>query len=505
MTNDVALPHDPEVAEARRLRTLDSYRILDTPPENAFDRLVQLASGMFSAPIASVSLIDRDRQWFKASVGLDVSETPRSDTFSTNLLDSKEILVVSDSRLDDRFRDNPMVAGTPYIRFYFGVPLVAPEGDVLGAIWIGDVAPRGELTTDEIGQFRSLADLTMSELELRREVDRRRLAEEQSAQARTDLETTLSLSGVASWSLDLKTDRVQWSGAYKQVWGDDAATALTTGDAALARIHPDDLEGVQAAMAAAEDPEVRYDALFRLRMPNDEIRWLSGTGDVRDTEEGQVLTGINIDVTDTILRQKQDALHNRELHHRLRNLFATIQSIMSLTRQSATGIDDYIDRITGRLRALNRAQQILLDTNFVTGSLDALVSDLAQTHGGIDWDGPPLSLPENAMVSVSLVLNELATNATKYGALRDPDGRVTVSWDERRDADGKGSVTLVWTEHDPDAAGVEPGERGFGSSLIDHSIQGNLNGTVAREWGREGLIVTVAFPRPQPAAATPPG
>ncbi|MBQ0770434.1 MAG: sensor histidine kinase [Sphingomonadales bacterium] len=195
-------------------------------------------------------------------------------------------------------------------------------------------------------------------------------------------------------------------------------------------------------------------------------------------------------------QQEQLKLHTRELHHRLRNLFATLQSIMTLTKNSATSIDDYIERIHNRLSALNRAQQILLDTNFVTGSFAALVKDLCKTYPKVRWSGPDIILAENAMVSISLVLNELATNAAKYGALTSDKGLVKIKWTIVAVEEGPDMVKLSWSESGGAKAVSAPSLSGFGSSLIDHSITRNLRGEIDRDWAADGLQCTITFPAP---------
>ncbi len=482
--------------EHERLATLDSYQIMDSPPEVAFDRLTRLAADIFDAPMATVSLIDDKRQWFKSAVGLEERETPRDVALCSNIVESREAMIVEDATCDSRFDCNPHVTGPPFIKFYAGYPLTAPNGMVLGTIWIADKEMRQRPSDDELDRLRSMAEIVMSELELRREVEQRKKAQQEAAEARVDLELSLALSSTASWTLDLASDKIRWGGAYYKVWGEDADTALTTGDDAFARIHPEDRQRIREAMDKAAAPDSGgYKESFRIVLPSGETRWLSGRGNYNRNRNSDTITGINYDITDTIQQQEQQKLHTRELHHRLRNLFATLQSIMTLTKNSATSIDDYIERIEGRLRALNRAQQILLDTNFVTGSFAALVNDLCATYPKINWTGPDVALPENAMVSISLVLNELATNAAKYGALSEGDGTVAINWSIGDDAKpGENLLTLCWQERGGPVLHSSPARTGFGSSLIDHSIRRNLKGEIAREWYEDGLTCSISFP-----------
>jgi len=153
--------------ENDRIATLESYEILDTPPEASFDRITRLAQIALQTPIVLVSLVDEHRQWFKSSQGLDVSETDRAISFCTHAIEMDEPLIVRNSLEDSRFCDNPLVTGEPHIRFYLGVPLRAPNGHNLGTLCAIDSEPRDPSDT-HIAVMQDLARLVIDELELRR-------------------------------------------------------------------------------------------------------------------------------------------------------------------------------------------------------------------------------------------------------------------------------------------------------------------------------------------------
>ena len=149
--------------ESTRLETLRALNILDTSPEERFDRLTRLAKRLFGVPIALVSLVDADRQWFKSCVGLSASETSRDVSFCAHAIVSDEILTVPDTLADDRFHDNPLVTEAPNIRFYAGCPLTVPNGSKLGTLCLIDVKPR-ELDDEERELLRDLARMAEQEL-----------------------------------------------------------------------------------------------------------------------------------------------------------------------------------------------------------------------------------------------------------------------------------------------------------------------------------------------------
>jgi diguanylate cyclase (GGDEF)-like protein len=154
---------DTPLDEETRLKTLRSLNILDTPAEERFDRLTRLAKRMFNVPIALVSLVDENRQWFKSCLGLEASETPRDISFCGHAILNNEIFIVSDATKDDRFADNPLVLGEPLIRFYAGCPLRYIDGSRLGTLCVIDLIPR-TLSLDDLEAFKDLAELVEREL-----------------------------------------------------------------------------------------------------------------------------------------------------------------------------------------------------------------------------------------------------------------------------------------------------------------------------------------------------
>lgn len=149
--------------ETERLAALRALLILDTPPEQRFDKIVQFAAEEFDMPIAMISLIDSERQWLKACVGTPRGEMARDITFCSYAILQPDILLIEDAQADPRFADNPLVRGDPYVRFYAGAPLVTPEGYALGTLCLVDTVPR---TLDQIALtiLSSLRDLLVLEM-----------------------------------------------------------------------------------------------------------------------------------------------------------------------------------------------------------------------------------------------------------------------------------------------------------------------------------------------------
>lgn len=149
--------------ERARIDALRAMKVLDTPPEERFDRLTRLARRLFNVPIALVSLVDTNRQWFKSCTGLDASETPRDVSFCGHAILGDDIFLIADAAEDPRFSDNPLVVGAPHIRFYAGCPLSAGGGEKLGTLCIIDHEPR-RLSQEELGLLQDLARMAEQEL-----------------------------------------------------------------------------------------------------------------------------------------------------------------------------------------------------------------------------------------------------------------------------------------------------------------------------------------------------
>jgi hypothetical protein len=153
--------------DAARVAALEKYAILDSEPEQAFDDLAKLASYVCKTPIALVSLIDGERQWFKSKMGLTASQTPREVAICATAIQQKDVFVVPDALKDERFQNNPFVVSDPHIRFYAGAPLINEEGYALGTLCVVDLVPR-EFDEEQKEALKTLSRLVLAQMEFRR-------------------------------------------------------------------------------------------------------------------------------------------------------------------------------------------------------------------------------------------------------------------------------------------------------------------------------------------------
>ncbi len=148
-----------------RLEALNALRILDTTEDQAYDDLTRMAAGVLQAPVALISLVDADRQWFKSRVGLQISQSPRENSFCDYAIrQPQDMLLVHDAMADPRFASNPLVTGEPHIRFYAGVPLVLRDGSAVGTLCVIDTKPR-DATDQQLEELQFLAAQVVGLLE----------------------------------------------------------------------------------------------------------------------------------------------------------------------------------------------------------------------------------------------------------------------------------------------------------------------------------------------------
>ena len=345
-------PNHPR--EAERLALLQRCEVLDTPPEQEFDRLVALASAIAGTPIALVSLIDQDRQWFKARHGLAAAQTPREVAFCSHaILGSDQTLVVEDARSDPRFADNPLVRGQPHVIFYVGVPLLAgPDHLPLGTLCVIDHTPR-VLSGQVLEHLRTIArqveilldlrlrhsELAHARLELQRTAERDALHAKAAAQVEERLRDSLHrfdlvVAGAAigiwetrfdpeRWSTQITNELpFYWSRRFIEIMGYTPDEFPDRLEPWLTALHPDDREHTLAAVGDCLANGVPYNVEYRLRHRNGDYRWYHATGEAERDELGRP-TRMAGSMADISARKQSDA----EIHTLKDQLQDAIESL----------------------------------------------------------------------------------------------------------------------------------------------------------------------------------
>nr|WP_204262807.1 PAS domain-containing protein [Methylobacterium sp. BTF04] len=264
------------------MAALDRYDILDTAPEQGFDDIVLLASQICEAPTALVSLITKDRQWFKARIGFNPCETPLDQSVCAHALGGHDLLVIPDLTQDPRTRENALVTGEPHLRFYAGAPLHSPEGATLGTLCVIDIDPRPSgLTEGQRAGLRALARQVMVQLELHRAVENRGQALAARAKAEEQMRLAAEATGIGVFDFEPRNGALHWDQRVRALFGVPELTQVTYEGSFLANIHPDDRAHADAAVQSALDPTgpCRFDTEYRvIAADTGTERWLAARG-----------------------------------------------------------------------------------------------------------------------------------------------------------------------------------------------------------------------------------
>lgn len=513
------------MTEEDRICSLERTGILDTAPEPEFDSLVTVARALCETPVALISLVHRDRQWFKARLGFEPHETPINQSVCVHALSVDDLLVIPDLTLDPRTRHNTLVTEAPHIRFYAGAPLIASDGAVLGSLCVIDTVPRAGLTEAQAVGLRALAGQVIIQIEAREhsrkvveESERRGSAADRAkmrAEAMVELGDRLREAGSVEdmvrvgsalmarvlapsragfGIVDAERETVVMQPEWRAAGVDSVAGTHKFRDYGS---YLDDLvRGDTVVIADVEtDPRTRdnAEALQSLRirvMINVPIFQMGRFSLVSFAHYDQLRV---LDADDVFfIRSMGDriqaalgqirAMDDRrvmmmELGHRLKNTFAMSSAI---ARQTFGGAEpERLAKFNHRLGAMASAYALLAEERWTETDLHALIAagPWLTNDLRIVYDGPHVGLSAAAAPTVSMLLHELATNAIKHGALSSPEGEVRVSW--RVD---EGDLVLDWEERGGPAV-VEPSERGFGSRLIRAGLDGS---------GRSEVVYDVA-------------
>ncbi len=328
----------------------------------------------------------------------------------------------------------------------------------------------------------------------------RKLAEEALAESEKRLRLAQEAAGIGTWEVLEPGVELRWSAQSFSLWGFPPEGRQPTGPETIARIHPQDRRRVTEELAAGlAGGEFRSE--FRVLQPQPDGStkqvWLAGLGRCfpDGTSQRRRLLGVHYEITERKRAEENNALLMREVDHRAKNALAVVQAALRLTK--ADNQPDYIRAVEGRVAALARAHTVLAQRRWEGAELRTLLEGellpfLASDPGAMGSRatliGPPVMLEAGSTQALCMALHELATNAVKYGALSQPSGLIAVTWRL-----GEGRLRLTWRETGgpPTAA---PTRRGFGSRVIEQTIQGQLGGTLERWWTQEGLVVELSVP-----------
>jgi PAS domain S-box-containing protein len=333
---------------------------------------------------------------------------------------------------------------------------------------------------------------------LTRDISKRKEAE----RALEELNMQLSLAGraalVGSFAVDFDTDEVKFSEGYAAIHGLPEGTGRTTRSKWRAGVHPDDLQRMNEVRDRTYREQRReYGVEYRITRSTGEVRWIEGRCFVSYGSDGRParMVGVDIDVT---ARRRSEELQRTlvaELDHRVKNALATVSAVASHTQDANLSTADFAAKLTGRIRSMAAAHELLSSREWKGVSVRELVRrELApyMARNNTFLDGPELMLSPEAGQNVSMVLHELTTNAVKHGALSTNGGRISVRWNRRRNGAGAG-LCIEWRETDGPLVQI-PRRSSYGTEVIRNLIPYELGGTVDLAFASDGLRCRLEIP-----------
>ena len=271
------LPSRP-ANERRRVAALSRYNLLDSPPDPALDDLTALAAEICQTPIALITLIDEERQWFKSKFGLSLSETSRDLAFCAHAILGSEPFLVCDASSDERFANHPLVTHAPHVGFYAGVPLIDREGFALGTFCVIDHIPR-TLTPAQLNALQVLSRQVILLFELQRQTA-------ELAQSESRLRLALEAGGVATFDWHVPGGKVSWSSRHEAHWGLAPGQVGATFAELFDCLHPDDALKVQSELQRCMAEHAPYQGEFRVIWPDGSLHWLAVRGQYSYNTQG---------------------------------------------------------------------------------------------------------------------------------------------------------------------------------------------------------------------------
>lgn len=283
----------PPYDEEARLAALDEYKIMDTAHEQAFDDLSELAAFICDAPVSMVSLVGRDRQFFKAAHNLDIRETSREMSFCAHTLASPEPMMVPDATLDQRFMDSPFVTDSG-VRFYAGAPIVEPNGHVLGTVCVMDYQPR-KLEQSQLSALQALARQATALLEQRRLNALHEATSDILTKATTRLNLALEAGNFGTFTWDMESGRFAWENdrMYKLFGRARSQGPLTVAMLAEKIVQPQERDAFSEATASIEEEGDQLEWMGEVLGSDGSIRWIELRG-VAERAQGNQLSVVGV-------------------------------------------------------------------------------------------------------------------------------------------------------------------------------------------------------------------
>lgn len=309
------------------------------------------------------------------------------------------------------------------------------------------------------------------------------------------LTESLNEGGLGIWVWDLETGLVELDETEKEFFGLGHLESPFNAQAIVDQIHPDDVDAVNKALEYAIENESPFTADFRYARPGGDQIWIRGRGSIIDPEGNghKYLAGVNFDVTQEKEQANQERFLAEEMAHRTKNIIALISGVSRMTARSVDNVADYQAALESRLHAIDAANNFVLTGNGPQSvPIQRLISRTLKMYhdrSRLKVSAENFFLNPRAAQTVSLVLNELATNAIKHGALREEGGNVELKILTQNDR-----FKLTWIETNPKPIGPKPSHKGFGSKVTLGITKSTFSGEPVFEWRNDGIYYACTWP-----------
>ncbi len=497
-TSQPPLPVAPgwRIDERVRAAAIAEHDIESLRDDAALRRITDFAAALCEVPVGLVSIVEAERQTFLSRTGLDLTETPREMSFCAYAMREDDIMVIPDATQDPRFADNPLVIDGLGIRFYAGVPLVRDDGIPLGSLCVIDTVPRAGLTALQRQGLKVLAEDV-----LRRLGDSRSAAASRAAIGDSEgrFRTLADTMPQMVWSTQPDGFHDYYNARWYEFTGVPAGS--TDGEGWAGMFHPDDQDRAWAVWQHSLATGEPYQTEYRLRRHDGQYRWTLGRALPIFDDTGAIVRwfGTCTDIHEAKLASEEREVVAQELSHRIKNIFAVISGLIGFSARANPGFATVADDLRARVIALGRAHDFVRPHSAQSRpvadqtSLQGLLAELfepyqSRTASRITISGDDVAIDDRSATPIALLFHELATNATKYGALYNDNGAILVH--SRRVGD---RIVIEWRERGGPMVQA-PAKTGFGSQLIELSAVRQLAGTVAQRWERSGLEVEITLP-----------
>ena len=493
--------------EAKRSQVLAAYDVESLRGAAALKQITDFAARLCGVPVGIVSILDTDHQTFLARTGVpDGPEPPREYSFCGHAMWGEGLMVVPDATADPRFAANPLVTGEMNLRFYAGAPLISDDGFPMGSLCVLDTVPHPEgLNALQREGLTVLAANVLARLRDRRDGAARRASVRRARHEAADSETRFRVLADTMPQMVWSTLPDGYHDYYNARWYDFTGMpeGSTDGEAWNGMFHADDQARAWAAWRHSLETGEPYEIEYRLRHHDGDYRWVLGRAlPIRD-DNGAITRwfGTCTDIHEQKMALEEREVVSQELSHRIKNIFSVVAGLVHLTGRTHPQLAGLLGELRQRITALGRAHDFVrphseqsrpaLRQDSLHGLLEELFAPYqAQPGERIRVSGADVTVDDRAATPLALIFHELATNASKYGALSTADGSVDLTVVGHDD-----DVVLHWCEQGGPPLSGMPAQQGFGSQLIEMSAARQLGGTVTREWPVSGLQVSVRVPR----------